>query len=34
MKEEKGLNVSMVACGKIAMYNSYLPGNKHAARLT
>ena len=34
MKEEKGLEVSMVASGKIAMYNAYLPGNKHAGRLS
>jgi len=23
----------MVTCGKFALYNSYLPGNKHAERL-
>jgi len=24
----------MVTCGDVALYNAYLPGNKHAARLT
>jgi len=24
----------MVTCGQIALYNAYLPGNKHAPRLT
>jgi ubiquitin-activating enzyme E1 len=33
MKADKDLDISMVACGKIALYNGYLPGNKHAARL-
>ena len=23
----------MVACGRLALYNAYLPGNKHKARL-
>lgn len=24
----------MVTCGEVALYNAYLPGNKHAVRLT
>ena len=32
MKEHYKLDITMVACGRIALYNSYLPGNKHAAR--
>ena len=24
----------MVTCGEVALYNAYLPGNKHASRLT
>lgn len=27
------VDVTMITCGKIALYNSYLPGNKHAVRL-
>lgn len=23
----------MVTCGNVALYNAYMPGNKHAARL-
>jgi hypothetical protein len=23
----------MVACGRLALFNAYLPGNKHKARL-
>lgn len=33
LKENYGVNVSMVACGRLALYNAYLPGNKHKARL-
>ena len=27
------IEVTLVACGKFALYNAYLPGNKHAPRL-
>ena len=27
------LDVSMVTCGQIALYNAYMPGGKHALRL-
>lgn len=33
LKEKHGLNCSMVACGKVALYNAYLPGGKHKERL-
>ena len=33
MDENKQVTVTMVTCGKFALYNSYLPGNKHAERL-
>jgi len=33
LRENIGVEVSMVACGRIALYNAYLPGNKHKARL-
>lgn len=33
LRENVGVEVSMVACGRIALYNSYLPGNKHKPRL-
>ena len=29
----KGVDITMVTCGQIALYNAYLPGNKHADRL-
>jgi len=32
MKTNHGVGVTMIASGKICMYNEYLPGNKHAAR--
>lgn len=34
LKKEHNLDVSMIACGKCALFNAYLPGNKHAPRLT
>jgi len=34
LQQNKGLEISMVTCGDVALYNAYLPGNKHAARLT
>jgi hypothetical protein len=33
LKDKYGVNVSMVACGRLALYNAYLPGGKHKARL-
>ena len=33
LKDNKGLEISMVTCGEVALYNAYLPGNKHASRL-
>ena len=33
MKDNKGVEVQMVTCGTMALYNAYLPGNKHAPRL-
>ena len=33
LKESHGVDISMVACGRIALYNAYLPGNKHKPRL-
>ena len=29
----KGVEITMVTCGKFSLYNGYLPGNKHASRL-
>jgi len=29
-----GINVTLVSCGNFALYNGYLPGNKHKVRLT
>lgn len=34
LKEKNGIDVSMVACGKVALYNAWLPGGKHKPRLT
>ena len=33
LQESKGVEITMVTCGDIALYNAYLPGNKHAPRL-
>ena len=33
LEGNKGVAISMVTCGQIALYNQYLPGNKHAPRL-
>ena len=33
LQANKGVEVSMVTCGEVALYNAYLPGNKHAPRL-
>jgi ubiquitin-activating enzyme E1 len=34
LKKEHNLDISMIACGKCALYNAYLPGKRHAPRLT
>jgi ubiquitin-activating enzyme E1 len=34
IKELHEVEVSMVACGRIALYNAYMPGGKHKPRLT
>ena len=34
LKDNKSVEISMVTCGEVALYNAYLPGNKHAARLS
>ena len=33
LRENKAVDISMVTCGEVALYNAYLPGNKHAPRL-
>ena len=33
MRDNKGVDITMVTCGNYALYNGYLPGNKHAPRL-
>lgn len=33
MKTRFNIDVTLVSSGKIALYNGYLPGNKHAVRL-
>jgi len=33
MKEKYSVNITLISCGKIALYNEYLPGKKHAPRL-
>jgi ubiquitin-activating enzyme E1 len=32
-KTNKGIDVSMVACGKVSLYNAYLPSKAHKPRL-
>jgi hypothetical protein len=32
MKTRFNIDVTLVSSGKVALYNSYLPGNKHAVR--
>ena len=34
LKERIGVDITLVSSGKYAIYNAYLPGNKHASRLT
>jgi hypothetical protein len=31
--EKKGVNITMVTSGQFALYNAYLPGDKHKDRL-
>lgn len=33
LAESHKVEVSMVACGKVALYNAYMPGGKHKVRL-
>lgn len=33
MKEKYNIEITLVSSGKVALYNGYLPGNKHAVRL-
>jgi ubiquitin-activating enzyme E1 len=33
LQSNHGVEISMVTCGEVALYNQYLPGNKHAPRL-
>ena len=33
LEETYGIEVTLVSCGQYAVYNAYLPGNKHAPRL-
>lgn len=32
MKTRFNIDVTLVSCGKFALYNGYLPGNKHSVR--
>ena len=34
LKERIGVDITLVSSGKYAIYNAYLPGNKHGSRLT
>ena len=33
MKARFNIEVTLISCGKMALYNAYLPGKKHAPRL-
>lgn len=33
LEQTYGIEVTLVSCGQFALYNAYLPGNKHAPRL-
>ena len=33
LDQKYGVEVTLVSCGRFALYNAYLPGNKHAPRL-
>ena len=33
MKEKYKIDVTLVSCGTYALFNAYLPGNKHKPRL-
>jgi hypothetical protein len=32
MKERFNIDITLVSCGKMALFNSYLPGKKHEPR--
>ena len=32
MKERFNIEITLVSCGKMALYNAYLPGGKHEPR--
>jgi len=32
MKKSHNIDVTLVTSGKVALYNGYLPGNKHGVR--
>lgn len=34
MKEQYKVEITLVSAGRFALYNAYLPGNKHGSRLT
>jgi len=33
LRETYGVEITLVSSGQVALYNGYLPGNKHAVRL-
>jgi hypothetical protein len=33
LKQQFNIEVTLVSCGKMALFNAYLPGNKHGPRL-
>ena len=33
LKSKYNIEITLVSCGRLALYNSYLPGNKHGPRL-
>jgi ubiquitin-activating enzyme E1 len=33
LRTNKNVEINMVSCGQCAIYNAYMPGNKHAPRL-
>ena len=34
LKANHSVEITMVTCGQVALFNAYLPGNKHAPRLS
>ena len=34
LKAQYNIEVTLVSCGKMALFNAYLPGNKHTPRLS